>query len=281
MWDYTEKVKDHFFNPRNVGEIENPDGMGEVGSIACGDALTLMFKLDEKKERIVDVKFKTFGCASAIASSSALTEMIIGKTLDEALKITNKDIADFLGGLPDQKMHCSVMGQEALGAAIDNFRTGKTGMREVHEDVVCICFGVTRDVIERVVSENNLTTAEEVTNYTKAGGGCGSCVEDIEKIIAQVRGAAPNAGQPKTEKKLTNLQRMKLIQQTIDSDIRPKLQADGGDVELVDIDGARVIVQLQGACSSCIVAQSTLRDVVEATLRQAVSSEIIVVEQKG
>ena len=99
MWEYTEKVKEHFFNPRNVGEIENPDGVGEVGSLACGDALKLTFKLNPNG-KISDAKFKTFGCASAIATSSVLTELMKGKTIDEAAKITNKDIADHLVGNP-------------------------------------------------------------------------------------------------------------------------------------------------------------------------------------
>ena len=163
MWDYTEKVMDHFRHPRNVGAIENPDGKATVGSLACGDALTFMFKLGPDG-RIAEAKFQTFGCASAVASSSALTEMVIGKTLEEAEKITNKDIADYLGGLPDQKMHCSVMGREALEAAIHNYRTGEENVVQVNDEIVCTCFGVSRAEIERVTRENHLHTVEEVTN---------------------------------------------------------------------------------------------------------------------
>lgn len=185
MWNYSDKVMDHFMNPRNVGEVENPDGVGEVGNAACGDALKLTFKLDENG-RIADVKFKTFGCASAIASSSALTEMIKGMTLDEAAKVTNQDIVKVLGDLPEAKMHCSVMGMEALQAAIADFR-GEPSPFESNEDhegrIVCKCFGVTDVKILKVARENNLHRAEEVTNYCKAGGACGSCLGDIQRLL--------------------------------------------------------------------------------------------------
>ncbi len=147
MWEYTDKLKDHFFNPRNVGEIEDPDGVGEVGSLACGDALKLMFKLDANG-RIAEAKFKTFGCASAIATSSVLTEMIKGLSLEQAAKVTNKDIADYLVGLPEQKMHCSVMGREALEAAIENYQSGGKKKHELEGNVICTCIGVTDKEIE-------------------------------------------------------------------------------------------------------------------------------------
>ena len=187
MWNYTEKVMDHFRNPRNVGTIENPDGTATVGSLACGDALTFQFKLDAEG-RIADAKFQTFGCASAIASSSALTEMVIGKTLEEAKQITNQQIADYLGGLPPQKMHCSVMGREALDAAIKNYETGGNADRNLEDKVLCTCYNGSENEIRRVITENQLTTVEEVTNFTKAGGGCGKCKPKIEAILKELNG---------------------------------------------------------------------------------------------
>ncbi len=277
MWDYTEKVKDHFLNPRNVGEIEDPDGVGEVGSLACGDALRLTFKLDENK-RIKDVKFKTFGCASAIASSSALTEIIKGKTLEEAEKVTNRDIAEYLGGLPEEKMHCSVMGREALIAAIANYRGQKIEKEDF--EVVCQCFGVTDKEIERAIRENNLKTVEQVTYYTKAGGGCGKCQPKIEAIIEKVRKEMEKEAPPlrPEKKRLTNIQRIKLIEETLGREIIPPLRADGGDLELIDIEGNRVYVALRGKCSFCPSSEVTLKQYVETKLREFVSDDIEVEE---
>jgi NifU-like protein len=272
MWEYTDKVKEHFLNPRNVGEIENPDGVAEVGSLACGDALKLTFKLDENK-RIKDAKFKTFGCASAIASSSALTEIIKGMTVDEALKVSNQDIAKYLGGLPDEKMHCSVMGKQALEKAVENYK-GAPALG-VGEKIICECFGVTDKEIERAVRDNNLATVEDVTNYTKAGGGCGSCQDAIQQIIDKVR------SEPKTDVKpnLTNIQKIRLIEETIEREIRPSLKHDGGDIEIIDIIGNRVIVATRGTCATCKASDITLKNFVEHRLKELVSPAITVEEE--
>lgn len=279
MWDYTDKVQEHFLNPRNVGEIEGADGVGEVGSLACGDALKLTFKLDEHG-RIVDARFKTFGCASAIASSSALTEMIKGLTIDEAAKISNEDIANYLGGLPKEKMHCSVMGREALEAAIASYRGVPVPTAE--GELVCECFGVTDREIVRAIRESNLRTVEEVTNFTKAGGGCGKCHDRIQELILEVR--AEDKKEKTTEerpKRLTNLQKIKLIEEALEREIRPALRNDGGDIELIDVDGDVVQVSLRGACASCVAAQTTLKDYVEMKLRELVIDTLVVEEVRA
>ncbi len=279
MWDYTEKVKDHFYNPRNVGVIENPDGVGEVGSLACGDMLKLTFKLDDRG-RIGDVKFQTFGCGSAIASASALTEMVKGKTLEEADKITNQDIADYLGGLPEEKMHCSVMGREALEAAIANYRGEKAPKEE--GEIICKCFGVTDKAIERAIKENGLTTVEQVTYYTKAGGGCGLCHPKIQEIIDRVikeTGGGIWRVRPE-RKKLGNIQKMKLVEETIKNEIAPALQKEGGDIELIDMEGDKVIVALRGTCAQCVLSGWTMQSFVQAKLREFVSPELVVEEAK-
>ena len=273
MWEYTDKVREHFLNPRNVGDIENPDGVGEVGSLACGDALKLAFKLDENG-RIKDAKFKTFGCASAIASSSALTELMMGKTLEEAEKITNEQIAEYLGGLPKEKMHCSVMGREALEAAIANYR-GET-VKAPDDKIVCECFGVTEGQIERAVRENGLKMLEDVTDYVKAGGGCGRCHGEIQEIIDRTLNQKTKA--PPQTAPLTNIEKIKLIEDALEREIRPQLQKDGGNIELIDVDKNRVIVKLLGKCASCSKSQVTLKHYVEAKLQELVTPDIMVEE---
>ncbi len=277
MWDYTDKVMDHFLNPRNVGEVQNPDAVGEVGNISCGDALKLSLKLDENG-RIADAKFKTFGCASAIASSSVLTEIIKGMTLEEAAKVTNKDIVEKLGQLPEEKVHCSVMGMEALQAAIANYKgEALEDDADDHEGrIVCKCFGITDHKIRKVAKANDLHTAEEITNYTKAGGACGMCLEDIQEILDQLWKEKKEEKKPTPNEfmQLSTVQKILKIQQVLDSEIKPLLEKDGGSVELVDLEGSKVKVRLKGRCSSCPSADVTLRNVVQDKLREMLSPEL-------
>jgi len=296
MWDYTDKVLELFYNPQNQGAIEETGetgvkvSMGEIGSIACGDALRLHLKVEVESDKILDARFQTFGCTSAIASSSALTEMIKGLTLDEALKVSNKDIADYLGGLPEAKMHCSVMGQEALEAAIYNYRGIPLATHDDDDEgaLICSCFGISESKIRRIVLENHLTDAEQVTNYVKAGGGCGSCLANIDDIIKSVQqesatSALNNYGVKvateivtSKERSLTNVQKIALIQKVLDEEVRPVLIADGGDVELYDVEGDRVKVVLQGACGSCSSSTATLKIAIEARLQDRVSKSLVV-----
>ncbi len=275
MWDYSAKLKDHFFNPRNVGEIPGASGVGEVGSLACGDALTLFIKVDDRGV-ITEAKFKTFGCGSAIASASALTEMIVGKTVEEAMQITNQDIADFLGGIPREKMHCSVMGREALEAAINNFR-GLGAPQARKGEIVCKCFGVTDEEIRRAVRENHLKTVEDVTHYTKAGGGCGQCRDAIARLVDEVI-AAERAQAAQAPRRLTTVQKIKKIEDVLEREVRPTLRADGGDIDLVDVDGNRVIVALRGVCSHCPGSGATLSGYVETKLRELVDPDLVLEE---
>ncbi len=269
MWEYSEKVLDHYRNPRNVGKIDDADLIGEAGSLACGDSLKLYIKLDGKV--IKDAKFQTFGCGSAVASSSILTEMIIGKTIDEAAKITNKDIADELDGLPQEKMHCSVMGHEALEDAIKKYYGEdvialEEGLTPSGEKIVCTCFNVTENQIWEAIKVNGLKTVEEITNYTKAGGACGRCkgiIKDMLDTYYKKEGQA---------QELTPTQKILKISKVIDQQISPQLQKDGGDVELIDVEGNKVKVKLTGMCSGCKNASMTLKNFVETILKDKVDS---------
>lgn len=299
MWDYSEKVKEHFFNPKNAKMVADANAKGDVGSISCGDALSLTLKINPDSEIIEDAGFQTFGCGSAIASSSALTEMIIGKTIDDALAVTNKDIADYLDGLPPEKMHCSVMGMEALHAAVADYR-GET-IEDDHEEgeLICKCFAVDDLMIKRVVRANNLTTLEEVINYTKAGGACTSCHEKIEWVledclaeIAAESGACESVktAQPNVVAEniiaTTTIETTKVVDSKVDDGVwaivekvieeaRPAIVADGGDIKLVDIEDNIVFITLTGTCTGCGLAGLTLANV-EHQISKALGEAITV-----
>ena len=277
MWDYSEKVIDHYRNPRNVGKIDNADAIGEAGSLTCGDSLKIYLKIENGI--VTDAKFQTFGCGSAVASSSILTEMIIGKSVEDVKKITNKDIADELGGLPPEKMHCSVMGYEALEDALKNY-DGYTDLDELRsfanesecsEKIICTCFNVTENVILDAIKINGLKTVEEVTNYTKAGGACGKCKSAIQSIIDKFY-------KDNEKPSLSPTQRILKINNVIENQISPELRKDGGDITLVDIDGNKVFVKLRGKCSGCKNSHITLKAFVESTLKDTVDKNIEVVE---
>ena len=282
MWDYSDKVIDHYRNPRNVGKIDNADAIGEAGSLACGDSLKIYLKINNGI--VTDAKFQTFGCGSAVASSSILTEMIIGKTVEEVKKITNKDIADQLGGLPPEKMHCSVMGYEALEDALKNYDDftdlddirNEEANQNKKEKIVCTCFGITENVIWDAIKINGLKTVEEITNYTKAGGACGKCKGIIQDIIDTYYKKEENDN--KSESSLSPAQKILKINNIIENQISPELRKDGGDITLVDIDGNKVMVKLRGKCSGCKNSHLTLTSFVESTLKEAVDKNIEVVE---
>ena len=281
MWDYSEKVMDHYRNPRNVGSIEDADAIGVAGSLTCGDQLKIYLKI--KDNIVTDAKFQTFGCGSAVASSSILTEMIIGKTVEEVMKITNKDIADELGGLPPEKMHCSVMGYEALEDALKNYKDdGFVDIDEIldehygsnkQEKIICTCFQITENVIWDAIKQNGLKTVEEVTNYTKAGGACGKCKSVIQDMIDTYY------NKQKAEiDKLTPTQWILKVNNVIETQISPELQKDGGDIELVDIKNKTIYVKLRGRCSGCKNSTMTLKNFVETTLQNSLGTDISVVE---
>lgn len=278
MWDYSEKVMDHYRNPRNVGKIDDADAVGSAGSLACGDQLKIYLKI--KNGIVTDAKFQTFGCGSAVASSSILTEMIIGKPISEVRKITNKDIADQLEGLPPEKMHCSVMGYEALEDALQGYEDYqdlediRAEEQEKKEKIVCTCFGITENLIWDAIKQNGLTSVEEITNYTKAGGACGKCKGLIQDIIDTYY----KKEESKKSEGLSPAQIILKINSIIENQISPELQKDGGDITLIDIDGNKVYVKLRGKCSGCKNSMLTLKKFVEMTLKDTVSKDIEVIE---
>jgi len=324
-WEYSEKTKQLFMDAvhgkpgTHLGEIEDPDGLGEHGSIACGDALRFTFRVerneqDPTKDVIVEAKYLTFGCTSAIASSEALCAIIEqGRyTPIEALKIKNRDIVDYLEGLPQQKIHCSVMGAEALESAVFNWAQKRgldletlgvdlhAGEEEDEGRVVCKCFSLTEPYIRRKIKELNLRTIADITGAIKAGGACMSCHHvpgGLQDLLNETWGedraglkVLPTAPQPlielgmpgpppeAAEPSLSPYQFGKKVEKVMDEYIRPMLQRDGGDVEIVDIKDTLIYCGLRGACAGCANASQTLKMMVERTLKDNVDERIRVID---
>ena len=308
-WQYSEKTKRIFMDAvqgkpgTHLGEIEDADGVGQHGSIVCGDALKFTFRVkkdpDPLKDVITEAKYLTFGCTSAIAASEALCALIEGHSLTpiEALKIKNQDIVDFLEGLPQQKIHCSVMGAEALEAAVVNWAQKRgvdlaaLGVKLTGESadddgrVVCKCFGVTEPYLRRKIKELNLRTIDDIVSALKAGGMCGACryaPGGLQDILNETWGTgepAPTtvAAEPVAEEGMSPFQRYRKIEKVIDETVRPVLKGDGGDIELVDIKDWTVYCRLRGACAGCMGASRTLQLIVERTLKDQVDERIRVV----
>jgi NifU-like protein len=324
-WQYSEKTKQLFMDAvhgkpgTHLGEIEEPDGAGEHGSIACGDAMRFTFRVkrheaDPTRDVITDARYLTFGCTSAIAASEALCTLIEqgDYTPIHALSITNEDIVDFLDGLPEQKIHCSVMGAEALEAAVFNWAQlrgvdlAKLGV-DIHSDeqeegrVVCKCFSLSEPYIKRKIKELNLRTIPDITGAIKAGGACMSCHHtpgglqdmldevwsgtggnELRVLTNPIPPVAPlpdkPAPQPAGGVALSPYQFAKKVEKAFEEYIRPMIQRDGGDVEIIDIKGNIVYCQLGGACANCAAADKTVKMLVERHLKEAVDEHIRVIQ---
>jgi NifU-like protein len=316
-WEYSEKTKQLFMDAvhgkpgTHLGEIEHPDGFGEHGSIVCGDALRFTFRVkrhatDPTQDVITEARYLTFGCTSAIAASEALCALIEQGhfTPVEALKVTNEDIVKYLEGLPQQKIHCSVMGAEALESAVFNWaqKRGvdleKLGVKfHAGEDkegrIVCKCFSLSEPYLRRKIEELNLRTIADITNATKAGGACMAChhapggLQDLLdetwgqggkrlRIVAKTPEPAPSAAPAPSD--VSPFQFYKKVEKTIDDVVRPMLARDGGNVEIIDIKESLVFCRLAGACAGCAGAGQTLKLMVEKTLKDLVDERIRVIE---
>lgn len=297
-WDYSEKVKKLFFDAINkkdsshIGEIKNPDGQGFHGSLVCGDAIKLSFRVkkneDPKKDVITEIKYLTFGCTSAIAASEAICIMIEeGKfTPIKALSITKDEIVKFLDGLPNQKIHCSIMGVEALHAAIYNWAEKrnvdleKLGIKkEIKEEkkesspdsVVCECLGHTKSYITDQIKDLKLKTVDDVIEQIKTGSVCGKCIDKkggIKDLLKEVNGENVKK-EEKTPYMLT-----KEIEKTVHEEIAPILAKDGGGIEIVEIREKELFFKLKGTCKTCAAANNTIEYVIQKTLRDKVDKDI-------
>lgn len=316
-WNYSEKTTKLFMDAvqgrpgTHMGEIANPDGIGEHGSIACGDALRFTFRVqrhptDPTQDVITEARYLTFGCTSAIAASEALCALIEerGCTPIQALAITNKDIVEYLEGLPEQKIHCSVMGADALQAAVFNWAQRRgvdlqalgvdiTPQEREEGRVVCTCFGLTEPYLKRKIQELNLRSIADITHAVKAGGACMSCHHTpggLQDLLDEAWGRQPTElkteadlplaqflARSRGEDGLSPYQFAKKVERVLDQYVRPMLAQDGGDLEVVDIKDTLVYCRLKGACASCVGANQTIKYMVEQTLKNRVDQRCRVI----
>ncbi len=309
LWDaYSNKVTTLMNNPQNQGEITEEEAeehgnkliVADFGAESCGDAVRLYWEIDPKTDTIVNSKFKSFGCGTAIASSDVMTDLCIGKTVQEAVKITNIDVELALRDDPDtpavppQKMHCSVMAYDVIKKAAGLYM-GVDSESFEEEIIVCECARVSLGTLQEVIRLNDLTTVEQITDYTKAGAFCKSCIKPggheakdyyLVDILADVRrqmdeekmAAAADAGADGDFENMTLVQKIKAIDTVVDENLRQFLIMDGGNMEVVDVkDGEEYIdiyIRYLGACSGCASSTTGTLFAIENTLKEKLSSRI-------
>ncbi|HEB9355218.1 TPA: iron-sulfur cluster assembly scaffold protein [Campylobacter coli] len=308
IWDeYSQKVQDRMNNPQHMGEFTEEDAknrnakliVADFGAESCGDAVRLFWLVNEKTDIIIDAKFKSFGCGTAIASSDTMVDLCIGKTVDEAVKITNLDVEFAMRdnpetpAVPPQKMHCSVMAYDVIKQAAAHYK----GINpEDFEDqiIVCECARVSLGTIKEVIKLNDLHTVEEITQYTKAGAFCKSCVKPgghekreyyLVDILAETRAEMDRERLKNAVKsdvafdEMTVVGQLKAVEAVLDAEIRPMLHSDGGDLEVIDIqkaEGAAIDVYIRylGACSGCSSGSGATLYAIETILQEELSPNI-------
>lgn len=311
IWDeYSNQVVNRMNNPKHQGEIteERAAELGaklivaDFGAESCGDAVRLYWAVDEASDKILESKFKSFGCGTAIASSDVMAELCIGKTVDEAVKITNIDVEFALRDTPDvpavppQKMHCSVMAYDVIKKAAADYKGVDMESFE-QEQIICECARVSLATLKDVIRINKLTTVEQITDYTKAGAFCKSCIKpggheakDIylvdvladmlaEREQEKLKTAADaSAAGELTFDKMTLVQRIKAIDSVLDSDIRPMLVMDGGNMEIIDIKENiphyDLYIRYLGSCSGCASGSTGTLFAIESVLQQKIDENL-------
>ncbi|UTJ07282.1 iron-sulfur cluster assembly scaffold protein [Arcobacter roscoffensis] len=311
IWDeYSNEVVNRMNNPQHQGEITEERAkelnakliIADFGAESCGDAVRLYWAVDESNDKILESKFKSFGCGTAIASSDVMAELCVGKTVDEAVKITNIDVEHALRDNPDtpavppQKMHCSVMAYDVIKKAAGEYKGVDMESFE-EEEIICECARVTLATIKEVIKLNNLKTVEEITDYTKAGAFCKSCIKPggheekdiyLVDILKDTRASmeeeqlksaadASQAGSLSFDK-MTLVQRIKAIDSLLDDEIRPMLAMDGGNMEIIDIKENLphydLYIRYLGSCSGCASGSTGTLYAIESVLQQKIDENL-------